>query len=76
MPSVASARSAATFCASPTLAMISESSLALVTPMILSAAWALGCTLVAPPTMPTAIGISRVPTRLPSRSLPQVLSDV
>ena len=75
MPSVASARRAARFCANPTLTMISASSRAVVTCISLSAACAVGCTRVAPPTMPTAMGISSVPTSAPPSS-PQVLNEV
>jgi hypothetical protein len=68
MPSVASARTAAKFCASPTAVMISASSDAVPTPRSLIAACATGCTLVAPPTNPTGIGSSSVPTTFPSAS--------
>src|SRR5690606_42152662 len=68
MPSVASARTAAKFCASPTAVMISASSAAVPTPSSATAACAAGCTVVAPPTRPTGIGSSSVPTRSPAAS--------
>ena len=75
MPSVAKARSAAKFCASPTVAMISPSSCALFTPRSRTFARAVGWTAVAPPTSPTAIGISIVPTKSPDASFSQVVRD-
>jgi len=64
------------FWASPTETMISANSDAVFTFINLTEACAAGWTLVAPPTIPTAMGISSVPTRLPSASLPQVESEV
>ena len=44
--------------------------------MILSASRASGWVLVAPPTRPTGIGISSVPTRAPLASFSQWVSEV
>jgi hypothetical protein len=44
--------------------------------MIFSESCASGWVLVAPPTRPTGIGISIVPTSAPSRSFSQVVSEV
>src|SRR5699024_6189866 len=65
-PSVASTRRAARFWARPAATMISARSWAVVTSAIRRLARAAGWTLVAPPTRPTGIGISRVPTRSPA----------
>ncbi|KAG1578766.1 hypothetical protein G6F46_015746 [Rhizopus delemar] len=76
MPSVASARNAPRFCARPTATATSPSSCADFTSMIFSASLASGCVLVAPPTRPTGMGISIVPTSAPEVSFSHCVSDV
>src|SRR5271157_1751123 len=73
IPSVARARSAAKFWASPTEASTSPSSRADFTPSTLTFAFAVGWTAVAPPMRPTGAGISIVPTRFPSLSFSYVV---
>src|SRR2546422_676988 len=75
IPSVARARRAAKFCARPTAAITSPSSCALFTPRRRTFALAVGWTAVAPPTSPTAIGSSMVPTKSPFASFSQVVRD-
>jgi hypothetical protein len=76
MPSVASALRAAMFWARPTATVTSASSCAVSTPRIFSESWASGWVLVAPPTRPSAMGISSVPTRRPSVASSHVVSEV
>src|SRR3989442_1591761 len=76
MPSVASARRAAKFCAKPTAAMTSASSCAVLTPSRWTFAFAVGWTAVAPPTRPTAMGSSIVPPRSPLASFSHAVAAV
>ncbi len=76
MPSVANALSAEKFCARPTVAMIWASSVADFTPRIWWFSFTAGFDISEPPTMPTFMGISMLPTRLPSASAVQLVSEV
>ena len=75
MPSVASARSAAKFCASPTAAMTWASCVADSTPSRRMFSAAVGLDSRGPPTVPTLIGTSMPPHRLPSLSDHHFVSD-
>src|SRR5699024_1720191 len=75
MPSVASAFKAPKFCANPTVVITCANSLADSTCNISYATFAIGCTLLAPPTMPRDIGSSSSPTRFPCSSCDQVVIE-
>ncbi len=75
MPSVASARMAAKFCASPTAPMTCASSVAESTPSSRKFSATVGFDSIGAPTMPTLIGSSMRPQRLPCSSAHQSVSD-
>src|SRR5213593_135911 len=62
-------------CRQPTAAITSASSCAVLTPRRWTFAFAVGWTAVAPPTSPTAMGSSIVPTRSPFASFSHAVRD-
>ena len=71
IPTVAKALKAPRFCAIPAAAITLARSSALLIPNNATFVCAPGCILTAPPTKPTAIGHSILPTRFPSSSFSQ-----
>ncbi len=75
IPSEASALIALKFCARPTATITHASSLADLICRIFAQTLAIGWTLIIPPTTPTDIGSSILPTKLPALSLLHCVSD-
>ncbi|MOA32699.1 hypothetical protein D3C78_1539410 [compost metagenome] len=75
MPWVHRALSAPRFWASPTVTITWASSAAECTRRNLWAIWAIGCSPIEPPTVPTGMGNSSSPTKLPASSWLQVVME-